>query len=125
MTHHLSAEHITDEMRECITRCSDCHNACVETVTHCLTIGGEHAAVDHIRLLLDCAEICATSRDFMLRGSEHHRRICGLCAEVCNAYARWARAATLPAPQPGRRPLSTDHLPPTGRLRSIALPGRG
>jgi hypothetical protein len=99
MTHHLSAEHITDEMRECIMRCSDCHNVCVETVTHCLTIGGEHAAVDHIRLLLDCAEICATSRDFMLRGSEHHRRTCGVCAEICDAYARWARGVPGPDEQ--------------------------
>jgi hypothetical protein len=85
MTHHLTAAHITDEMRECITRCSDCHNVCLETVTHCLT-----TEVEHTRLLLDCAEICATSRDFMLRGSERHRSTCGLCAEICSEYARWA-----------------------------------
>jgi hypothetical protein len=90
MAHHLYADHITEEMRDGITRCSDCHNTCVETVTHSLTTGGELAAIEHIRLLLDCAQLCAASRDFMLRGSGHHARTCGLCAELCASYAERA-----------------------------------
>ncbi len=67
MAHHLTAEHVSEEMHECITRCSDCHDVCLETVQHCLSRGGEHAAAEHIRALLDCAQVCDTSRDFMLR----------------------------------------------------------
>lgn len=52
--------------------------------SHCLGLGGEHADPHHVRLLLlDCAQIRATSAAFMLRGSESHGRTCGVCAEVC------------------------------------------
>jgi hypothetical protein len=37
--------------------------------------------------LLDCASICHTSADFMLRGSDLHRPTCGVCAEVCQRCA--------------------------------------
>jgi hypothetical protein len=56
-------------------------------VTHCLQAGGKHAEADHIRLLLDCVEICHTSAEFMLRGSHLHTRTCGVCAEVCQECA--------------------------------------
>jgi hypothetical protein len=78
MTHTHSAQ-----MQECIDNCQRCHAICVETTTHCLEKGGRHAEAGHIRLLLDCAQICATSADFMLRGSDLHARTCGVCAEVC------------------------------------------
>ena len=74
-------------MRDCIQDCTRCHNVCVETVVHCLGIGGDHAAAEHITLLLDCAQICATSADFMLRGSERHRQVCGVCADICDRCA--------------------------------------
>lgn len=73
----------TGAMAECIDHCSRCHAICVETISHCLKQGGEHADPAHIRLLEDCAQICATSADFMLRGSDLHGSTCGVCAEVC------------------------------------------
>lgn len=75
------------QMQECIENCQQCHAICTETAQHCLEMGGKHAEVAHIRLLLDCAQICQTSADFMLRGSSHHRSTCGICAEVCLACA--------------------------------------
>jgi hypothetical protein len=78
---------LTDTLRECIHNCLDCHAICTETVVHCLKIGGKHADAGHIRLLLDCGAICATSGDFMLRGSPHHVRTCGICAEICEQCA--------------------------------------
>lgn len=78
---------MNDAMRECITNCSSCHAICVETASHCLQMGGKHAEAGHIRTLLDCAQICATSADFMLRGSAFHSRTCGVCAEVCERCA--------------------------------------
>lgn len=79
--------HPSDEMARCIENCQACHGICLETAMHCLGMGGEHAAADHIRLLLDCADICQTSADFMLRGSPLHARTCGVCAEVCERCA--------------------------------------
>ena len=83
MTH----DHMSEEMRNCIENCLDCHRLCVETTTHCLTMGGRHAEASHIRGLLDCAQICATSADFMLRQSSHHAYTCGVCAEICKRCA--------------------------------------
>jgi hypothetical protein len=89
MTHHLGAvAHIDQAMSECIDNCSDCHDVCVATVEHCLSKGGEHAAAEHIRTLLDCAQACDVSRDFMLRGSELHHAYCGACAEACERCAQ-------------------------------------
>lgn len=79
--------HLSAEMEGCIEACAECHHVCVETVTHCLEQGGAHAAAAHVRVLLDCAEICQTSADFMLRGSEFHARVCGVCADVCERCA--------------------------------------
>jgi hypothetical protein len=74
-------------MDECIQNCLDCHSICLQTVAHCLSMGGMHADAHHIALLLDCAEICQTSANFMLRGSHLHNLTCGVCAEVCTACA--------------------------------------
>lgn len=78
---------ISDEMRRCIATCAECHQICTETAVHCLEMGGKHADPHHIHMLLDCAQICATSADFMLRGSELHPRTCGVCAEACERCA--------------------------------------
>jgi hypothetical protein len=83
----MAHEHTTAEMRRCIDECSSCHDICLECVTHCLSLGGKHADASHIRTLLDCADICATSADFMLRGSEMHASVCGVCAEACERCA--------------------------------------
>lgn len=75
------------EMKDCIDNCDDCHSICLETVTWCLEQGGEHASPDHVKLLQDCAEICQTSANFMLRQSTHHSLTCRACAEVCERCA--------------------------------------
>lgn len=83
MTHqsgHMS--HISTDMQQCIDICQECHNVCLETVIHCLKMGGQHTEPTHIRLLLDCAEICQTSADFMLRSSDLHGLTCATCADV-------------------------------------------
>lgn len=81
--HQLGAE-----MEQCIKLCEECHHTCLETITYCLGQGGKHAEAAHIGLLLDCAAICHTSTDFMLRSSPLHGRICAVCAEVCDRCAQ-------------------------------------
>lgn len=77
----------SQEMQDCINNCLNCHAVCLETIGHCLEMGGEHASPKHIKLLQDCAQICMTSADFMLRMSNYHPQICGLCADICEACA--------------------------------------
>ncbi len=73
--------------QQCIATCQDCHNVCLETLAYCLQQGGKHVEARHLKLLLDGAEICQTSADFMLRGSDLHGRVCAVCAEVCERCA--------------------------------------
>ncbi len=80
--------HVSAEMERCIEECQRCHHICLETITHCLQMGGKHAEAVHIATLLDCAQICQTSADFMLRGSHLHTRTCGVCAEICERCAQ-------------------------------------
>ena len=75
--------HTDDEMQKCIQLCRDCHAMCTQTIAHCLKLGGRHAAPDHIRLLVDCAQMCATAADYMIRESPFHDRLCRLCSELC------------------------------------------
>jgi hypothetical protein len=76
-----------DEMQRCIDECEQCRDTCLLTVVHCLRRGGRHADVKHITMLLDCVDMCATSTNIMLRGSELHRLACETCAVVCDACA--------------------------------------
>ncbi len=71
-------------LQHCIETCRACDAACSETVIHCFKTGGSS---DHARLLLDCAQVCATSAGFMLRGSPLHPILCRACAEVCERCA--------------------------------------
>lgn len=86
MTHH-TAEHRNDAMSQCIDHCTECHAICLETLAHGLSMGGDHAAPDHIALLSACADICRTGADTMLRGTDVHVFTCQACAEICRRCA--------------------------------------
>ena len=81
--HGHDLEH--DAMQECIEECLNCHAVCTMTAQHCLVTGGEHADVNVVGVLLDCAELCQVSANFMLRGSPFHAVTCAACAELCRA----------------------------------------
>ncbi|MDQ3813125.1 MAG: four-helix bundle copper-binding protein [Armatimonadota bacterium] len=82
---------MSQEIQQCLQNCLDCHRLCLETAMHCLPgsglLRGEQAEAGHIRLLLDCAEICQTSANFLLRGSDLHTLTCAVCAEICDLCA--------------------------------------
>lgn len=84
---HRQSHAMNGEMEQCIENCLDCHRICEETAAYCTQMGGKHAEPMQLRLLRDCAQICITSADFMLRGSDLHPRVCGICAEVCDRCA--------------------------------------
>ncbi len=80
--------HTNEEMSKCIQLCRDCHAICTQTIAHYLKLGGRHATPDRIRLLVDCAQMCATSADYMLRESTFHDRTCRLCSDLCKLCAK-------------------------------------
>ena len=77
----------SEQMLVCIQNCQDCHRACLQTLTYCMQRGGRHAEPEHLRLLMDCADICNVSAAFMLRASDLHAHTCAACAEVCRRCA--------------------------------------
>ena len=87
MNEDMNGDEMATAMDDCIDWCTSCHDICTQTVNYCLGMGGEHAAQEHVRLLLDCAEICKTSANFMLRESPLHGVTCNACAEVCERCA--------------------------------------
>lgn len=75
-------------MQECIDACLACHQSCLQmAMNHCLQAGGQHTEPEHFKLMINCAEICQTSANFMLSGSAHHAVICNACAQICEACA--------------------------------------
>ena len=77
------------EQKECITLCWEARTRCLETLTqHCLKKGGMHVDENHVKIMLDCIDICQAAADFMERGSTMHKTICAACAEICDACAR-------------------------------------
>lgn len=77
---HTALEH-------CAHLCHECQDACLALVPHCLSLGGPHAAPEHIGLLLDCIAICGTSHNLLHRASPLHRETCRACAAICAACA--------------------------------------
>lgn len=84
---HAEPADFSEQMLVCIQNCQDCHRACLQTLPYCMEQGGRHARPEHLRLLMDCADICAASAAFMLRRSELHHFTCAACAEVCRRCA--------------------------------------
>jgi hypothetical protein len=90
---------MSSSIDQSVRNCQECHIICLETIEYCLKQGGKYADPAHIRLLTDCAQICDTSADFMIRGSELHGETCETCSNICDQCAedceRFAKDAQL------------------------------
>ena len=87
MSEHATAHRAGEAFADCIDRCTDCHQVCVETISAGVQQGGQPAHLLHLRLLMDCATVTDTTRDLMLRSSDFAHQVCGLCAGVCERSA--------------------------------------
>lgn len=76
-----------EHFQMCLQHCQECHAICTQTAQHCLEKGGKHAEAEHVRLLLDCAQICETSAGFLMRKSPRHLSTCKVCADICSMCA--------------------------------------
>lgn len=80
---------LSQQVRDAIDTLQRCHVSCLSMATvHCLEMGGEHAKPQHLRLMLDCAAICAFTSDALARKSQFHNRFAALCADVCGTCAQ-------------------------------------
>ncbi len=81
-------KHLSSDTLTCIKNCTEVHQLCEQTISHCLGKGGMHAEVTHIRALRDVADISALTTNFMLRESPMHYVVCMSCAETCLVCAQ-------------------------------------
>jgi hypothetical protein len=79
----MQRTHTDQLMQQCIQYCRDCHAICEQTILYDLQRGGPHVEANHMQRLLDCAQLCQTCEDFMLRISPLHPQMCGICAQAC------------------------------------------
>lgn len=90
----LATIEITEHMRSAIAECEQCAQVCLEAATtHCLSGAGAARDPVLIRLLLDCGDLCRTSSNFLLRGSEYANYPVGICAHLCDQAAGACEAA--------------------------------
>lgn len=79
---------MTMTLDSCVDSCLASHRACLETARYCTEQGAAHVAAAHIALLLDCAELCQTTANSLLRKSPQHALLCDVCARMCEACAK-------------------------------------
>jgi hypothetical protein len=72
----------------CIESCWRSHIMCLETFHYCIEKGAAHVKPLHMALLADCAEMCETTANSLLRRSPKHAAVCIACAEICDACAQ-------------------------------------
>jgi hypothetical protein len=77
-----------DEWEHCIQSCRECHDSTTRAVRYCLEREQAFGSAGHIRLLLDCAQACEMTADFMLRGSDLYANVCAVCAEIAERCAQ-------------------------------------
>src|SRR4051812_25600452 len=95
---------MTQEHQAGIKVCLECHQICTETAAHILHGSAGHSEAEHLVSLLDCAQMCAVSADFMARRSPHHTHVCAECAEICAQCAK----------------LCDAHPDPDGKMKKCA-----
>jgi hypothetical protein len=72
-----------NSMEDCIDLCIASHRMCLTTVNYAMKRGGALASPAMLAMLADCAELCQTTANSMLRGSPLHQVLCQACAEAC------------------------------------------
>ena len=76
MAHDLNAD--------CIAACNACADACDHCSTACLQELDVKPMARCIALDMDCAALCRLAASCIARDSEFAKRLCSLCALVCD-----------------------------------------
>jgi len=76
--------HKTREAEQAINDTLICASICLETAVHALD--RDHPP-EHVRSLLDCAELSQTTANFLLRGAPAADAVAAVCADVARRCA--------------------------------------
>lgn len=80
---------LTSEMEQCAIDCLNCHSVCLRVISYCLRKGGNHAQAHHISLMMNCAEICQTTENFILSADpDLSTQLTDICSDICERCAR-------------------------------------
>lgn len=82
----------SERFQNAVELVNQCAGACNESFAGCLQAGGEHATADHLQYILDCAEACRLSAEFMQRHSPNYMDAVSLCASVARSCAHNMRS---------------------------------
>lgn len=80
-SHHMMLPHLVKTIQHCEATCQQMSSMLLGTQD-------VHARTTQIRLLQDCAEICATAAKYLARHSAFTKSILKKCAQICEACAR-------------------------------------
>ena len=80
-------DQVGPDARRCIDECLTCSAACTEALAHCVASGGPYTQGSHVSDLMDCALLCRTAADLLLRASGLHRDACAVAADACDFCA--------------------------------------
>ncbi|MDB4896757.1 MAG: four-helix bundle copper-binding protein [Firmicutes bacterium] len=77
-----------EQYQSCIEACQQCEIECEHCVTACLEEADVAERTHCIKMMRDCADICAQTARWMARDSHHAPNIVQLCADICEDSAR-------------------------------------
>ena len=75
-------------MDDCVALCIASHRSCLTSARHVMGQPQLRAPAQLVALLQDCAELCQTTANSMLRGAPTHTLLCRACADLCEACAQ-------------------------------------
>lgn len=101
---HHSMEGMAMPMTDCVDHCITSHRMCLETAAYVTNQGGALATAALIAMLTDCAEICQTTANSMLRQSTFHRILCRAVPRPANDVRKNAFAMPTTSRWPVVRP---------------------
>lgn len=78
---------LTSDLRAGIALCRRARLVLQAAAVRSFDAGGMELDPVHLRLLLDCAQMCEITADFMSRNSPYHLYLCEVCAAICEACA--------------------------------------
>jgi len=76
------------QYQTCIDTCNACAEACDACCTACMCDMKNVGMMTRCMMMTrDCAMMCVMAATCMARGSEYAKKICMMCAEMCEACA--------------------------------------
>ncbi|MFF3466982.1 four-helix bundle copper-binding protein [Streptomyces sp. NPDC001984] len=86
MTQPRTMSAMSKEMQDAVQASMTCHTMCEETMSACMSMGGQ-PQMQIMRALMDCSDTTRMCSDMMMRRSPMSAEMCTLCAKVCDMCA--------------------------------------